>query len=126
MPPPKRPELPPEPWKPVKSKTCDRWGIVDANGHDIPGSEAVTRVCCAYTAALRVCEMWSQGKPIDEIKCAARAALAIAYPDPVEPPKSLERRLAECVREMNRGSFSFRDTEKLTAEARASGLLEDT
>ena len=131
MPIPKRPELPPEPW---------RWDeesrkMFDANGDPVFSvyhwKPKVMPILAAAPAALGVCDELDQaerpisGQDLSRIVNHARAALAIAYPEP--GPKSLERRLAERLAKCDEyWSLAGKpETKELIAEARAAGLLEE-
>ena len=130
---PKRPELPPEPWK------WDAYAgaIIDANSKVIAqfNSPSAGEISAAAPAALRVCDRIDHhGDHLgyihsDDWKATvgmARAALAIAYPEP-EQEKPLEKRLAKTLSTIRSMCIygTYPEIDAILAECRQRGWLEE-
>jgi len=142
--PPKRLELPPEPWQVV---VCGTTGMAleDANENRLiwPHSLAVSteqeiamfRIFAAAPAALRVCEdvvrfddeMNDSEEAYLAHVTAARAALAIAYPEPSKEEKPLEKEVAEALNYAWRGwpERCPDNVVKILVKCRQRGWLEE-
>jgi len=136
--PPKRPELPPEPWRVEQgyAGATRVWFVVLSPEHDgIPvPSEAVARIFAAVPAALRVCERLLQANrdcaltgAMPTILDEASAALATAYPDPSvkDDDATLKHDLAEFVQQICDNPTCTCGAGMLTRRARAAGWLEE-